>query len=475
MRGVLRLLLLVLLLPCSTSAQSFQGLGFLPEVAPNIIPYTDPLGVSSDGSVVVGMAYSGYDNGDPDPDKEAFRWTADGGMVSLGDWPGGYVGSWAYDVSSDGSVVVGVGKPDSGYEAFRWTTEYGMMTLGAIPDGYNSSSASAVSSDGSVVVGSNYIVGPNYLGTSDSSEAFVWTPDGGMVGLGDLPGGSVGSWANDVSPDGSVVVGSGTTDTRSEAFRWTAEDGMVGLGVLPGDYVSSSATAVSSDGTTVIGYCFGVGTRVEAFVWTAENGMVGLGSIPGDLQYSIASGVSPDGSMVVGWTDYLIDGYYPARGAFLWTAEGGMRLLEPILREEYGLDLGDWTLLTAKSISDDGRVIVGTGWNPDGREEAWRAELWAAPVSDEAAVNPIPTPNLRILGNPVHHTARVAFDVPAPARVRLSVVDALGREVAVALGDDRPAGRHVIELATDGLAPGVYVVRLTAGDEVATQQFTVVR
>ena len=59
-----------------------------------------------------------------------------------------------------------------------------------------------------------------------------------FMGLGDLPGGRVASFANAVSADGSVVVGHSSSalalGSAYEAFRWTAADGMIGLGDLPG-------------------------------------------------------------------------------------------------------------------------------------------------------------------------------------------------------------------------------------------------
>jgi probable HAF family extracellular repeat protein len=57
-----------------------------------------------------------------------------------------------------------------------------------------------------------------------------------MVTLGDLAGGDCYSKARAVSADGTVVVGMGTSDSGSEAFLWTAGGGMVGLGDLPGGY-----------------------------------------------------------------------------------------------------------------------------------------------------------------------------------------------------------------------------------------------
>jgi hypothetical protein len=48
------------------------------------------------------------------------------------------------------------------------------------------------------------------------------------------------------------------------------------------------------------------------------------------------------------------------------------------LTEEYGLDLSGWTLYSATGISDDGKVIVGNGFNPMGLAEAWIADLRGA-------------------------------------------------------------------------------------------------
>ena len=77
--------------------------------------------------------------------------------------------------------------------------------------------------------------------------------------------------------------------------------------------------------------------------------------------------------------------------------------------------------------------------------------------------------------NPTRGISSLQIDLPASDRVRVSVYDALGREGVVALDGERPAGRHTVALATDGLATGVYVVRLVAGGEVRTQRLTVVR
>ncbi len=62
-----------------------------------------------------------------------------------------------------------------------------------------------------------------------------------------------------------------------------------------------------------------------------------------------------------------------------------MQDLQTILESSYGLTapLAGWTLLQATAISTDGFTIVGSGINPTGQYEAWRALL---PVPLPAAV-----------------------------------------------------------------------------------------
>ena len=87
--------------------------------------------------------------------------------------------------SADGSVIVGGSVSAKGPEAFRWTSNTGMLGLGDL--GYTGvpfgSGASAVSRDGSAVVGNSRSFG----GAGSFWEGFWWTTDGGMVALARLP------------------------------------------------------------------------------------------------------------------------------------------------------------------------------------------------------------------------------------------------------------------------------------------------
>ncbi len=347
---------------------TFQGLGDLPGGA----FYSTAAAVSADGSTVLGYSLSSSS-------YEAFRWNAADGMVGLG-----YLTSTdrGLDVSDDGSTIVGarITMTVFGDEAVRWTTEGGITSVWQllVNNGFDMTDwprlvqANGVSNDGNVIVGTGV--------SSNSPEAYRMTEMGGIVGLGELAGGLVGSYALAVSADGSTVVGYSYSSERVvgfnsyEAFRWTADSGMAGLGILPGGYLSR-ATAVSADGSIVVGQSESgspeSGRVGLAFRWTEDEGIVSLGDLPGGSTSSYASDISDDGTVVVGSSD---SGSAFGAEAFRWTPGKGMESVRQLLIDS-GVDLTGWHLSGAHGVSADGRVIVGDGINPNGQYEAWRAVL----------------------------------------------------------------------------------------------------
>ena len=345
--------------------------------------------VSGDGSTVVGYGGSSLGN-------QAFYWTSATGMVGSG------VGSsFAYGVNQDGSVIVGSGSASSS-NAMRWTVATGVVEdLGNFSGVGGFSVARGVSADGLTVAGQNTkqsITGARF-------DAMRWHgPAGNVVAtsLGFLPGvtsNSLFAGANDISTDGLVIVGYSRSAAGQEGFRWF-DDGdpntpnMSSMGLA-----TSFASAVSSDGR----FAVGGGVAGEAFLWDNANpgSIVPLGDLPGDPFSSRGNDVSADGSIVVGQsrTDTNVD------EAFIWDAANGMRRLQDVLAAE-GIDLTDWTLTTANGISDDGSTIVGWGINPMGQNEAWVATLdldSEAPVVSGLFVDASPSP----LGAAITLTAAV--------------------------------------------------------------------
>jgi uncharacterized membrane protein len=340
------------------SAATFRGLGSL-----------DPENLNSaalavtDGHVVAGMTrVAGGGSG-------AFLWDAAGGMRGIGSM-------LVTGLTSDAGRVVGR-TPGSPSRPAYWTEATGVRTLPMFSLG-NQSGASAVSSDGRVIVGAS---GGRWVAGSTnpppSSRAVRWV-DGVVQDLGTLGEGSgpygVTSFAKDVSADGTVVVGttdaprSGSPLPPQVAFRWTEAGGMMSLGDVPGGETLSMGQAVSADGRVIVGTGSGASGN-EAFRWTEKAGLVALGRPAGAGNLGVFD-VSGDGSVMVGL------GAGPSfewDRAAVWDVARGWRDVKEMLVGEYGLDLTGWTLRGAYGISPDGSAIVGLGVNPAGQQEGWMA------------------------------------------------------------------------------------------------------
>jgi len=106
--------------------------------------------------------------------------------------------------------------------------------------------------------------------------------------------------------------------------------------------------------------------------------------------------------------------------------------------------------------------------------DSFRARFLYGTTSAEPGAAPLAL-SLSAAPNPARGALTVHYDLAAPARVRVAVYDALGRRVAAPADADAPAGTGAVALDVSGLAPGVYVLRVEAGSEVATRRVTVVR
>jgi hypothetical protein len=67
------------------------------------------------------------------------------------------------------------------------------------------------------------------------------------------------------------------------------------------------------------------------------------------------------------------------------------------------------------------------------------------------------------------------YELPAAGHVRLTLHDALGREVAVLVNDALPAGSHQENVATEEFAPGPYFALIRAGEARVVRPFTISR
>ena len=163
--------------------------------------------------------------------------------------------------------------------------------------------ANAISSNGSVVVGTS-------TDDSDRYRAVTWSGNGWstITDLGTLSDGNFGrSFGYGISGDGSVVVGKSVRygyEERAVAWYGSGWTEKTDLGTLKKDNSgSSSAVAANGDGSVLGGYAFNDDDERRAVVWSGSNwaDKTDLGTLTTDNSGdSRVSAISADGNFAVG-------------------------------------------------------------------------------------------------------------------------------------------------------------------------------
>jgi uncharacterized membrane protein len=215
--------------------------------------------------------------------------------------------------------------------------------LGDLPGGSVGSGATAVSTDASTVVG--------YAEGSTGTQAVRWTEAGGLQGLGQPSATNPFSRANGVSANGGVIVGTASTNNGGRAFRWTSGGGYTFLGVFTCTLCDGAATGegVSGNGLVAVGSGLEVplfgSPHVNPARWAGGGTSISdLGNLPGGGDAGQANDATTTGSVIVGETDASA-----GPSGFYWN--GSIHGLPGLAGAVYRTG--------AFGISDDGTTIVG--------------------------------------------------------------------------------------------------------------------
>ena len=227
-----------------------------------------------------------------------------------------------------------------------------------------------VNGDGSVIVGLGWV-------NPTGSHAVKWDAQNGWTDLGSLQGRS--SRANGISADGNTIVGWDENPKQETHDYWRGAIWWQGLERLMNPYGwIGQSWAANNVGSIIVGRGHPMNTQ-HAYRFTAWDGQVeDLGAIPRGRtpsereqeDRSIAFAVSDDGNVVLGYS-----GWQPPTDAFIWTPEAKMMKVGDYLTSKEITGFQNWILVSALAVTPDGKIIVGTGINPDGFAEGWMAKL----------------------------------------------------------------------------------------------------
>ena len=214
-----------------------------------------------------------------------------------------------------------------------------------------------------------------------------------------VPDNGMSFWATAMSDDGKVVIGSNTANSYKV---WTEQDGFLAqynevyadvsangryliknrkmIDLVAGATIQidlERALSVTSDGVVV-------GQQGDFATLWRNGDSVALGRL-NQAGVSTAYAVTENGKIVVGLAtsnDAPETRAYqnnPASWsipeAFIWDEVHGMRSVEKLLTNEYGVDLNGWRLANATVISADGTHIAGVGIDAEGTLGRWMVRL----------------------------------------------------------------------------------------------------
>lgn len=334
--------------------------------------------------------------------------------------------------------------------------------------------------------------------------------------------------AVDVAPDGAVVAGGGiTAATQADGTavpvagvaRWTQAGGWAPLGgglrstgpaYLSGAFAvlaEAGGAAIVSGGFDAVAEADGTArpangvARWTGAAWETFGGPLPLFGFPA----SVSALVRWNGLIVVGGgftsvaqpSGEAID----ARAVAAWDGTA-WRALPGLDYSVSGLAVAGGELFTSDGLGQRAARWTGATWVPLGADPPSAIEIAGSGRSLYLAggfetAGGIPSPALArfdldavvaaeapavgadaalaAFPNPARGAATLRVRLDAPGHARLTLLDALGRTVAVLLDGEQAAGEQTVRVDTARLPAGVYAARLDAGGRVRTARLTVVR
>ena len=206
-------------------------------------------------------------------------------------------------------------------------------------------------------------------------------------------------------------------------------------------YYSSNATSSSPDWIPVAG--------------NLEENPDGTGNGP-SCRWAIISKAGGNHSYFVGTSVGLFSTTNLNGDATVWTKEGADVI-------------GSSVVKMIDSRRSDGKIIIATHGNGTYSSEQ------VTGISPEVANVPQNFELKQNYPNPFNPSTNIDFYLPKSGNVRLTVYDITGKKVKELLNNQMTSGNHTVNFVATGLASGVYIYRIQAGNFAQTKKMVLLR
>jgi photosystem II stability/assembly factor-like uncharacterized protein len=179
----------------------------------------------------------------------------------------------------------------------------------------------------------------------------------------------------------------------------------------------------------------------------------------------------PDNPAKVWYSSYLLNVFFSSDTGKSWVKEFELTNLRPndiVFTDENN----GWLLANQPAMNAKTRIFRTTNGGHGG--------IVISVDDDELQVIPTGFTLSQNYPNPFNPSTKIKYSIPSVGTrdrvsVQLIVYDVLGKEVAILINEEKPAGEYEVEFSAEGLKSGIYFYRIQTGDFDQTKKMILLR